>query len=113
MPANPPPATQPRQAGAPDDARLHEVRATFASAEAMQNAADQLALHGFDRADLSLPNVDAPPENATPEAGASPADTEEDARQARTVHTSIGASIAVAGVPIQTASATRRAARLR
>jgi len=78
----------------PDNAHLHEVRASFASADAMQSAADRLAMSGFDRADLSLPQVDVPPEQATPESSAKPADTDEDARQARTLHTSMGASIA-------------------
>ena len=56
----------------------------------MHNAVEQLALSGFDRADLSLPDVVPPADRATPEAGAKPADTEEDARQARTLHTQRG-----------------------
>jgi hypothetical protein len=92
----------------PDNAHLHEVRASFASADAMQSAADRLAMSGFDRADLSLPQVDVPPEQATPESSAKPADTDEDARQARTLHTSMGASIAAlaaAGVVAATGGA--------
>jgi hypothetical protein len=51
-------------------------------------------MSGFDRADLSLPEVNPPQEFATPETGAKPADTEEDARQARTLQTSAAAAIA-------------------
>jgi hypothetical protein len=51
-------------------------------------------MSGFDRADLSLPEVNPPAEFATPEAGARPADTEEDVRQARTLHSSAAAAIA-------------------
>jgi hypothetical protein len=73
---------------------IHEVRATFATPDMMQNAVTQLEMSGFDRADLSLPEVVPPQEFATPEAGAKPADTEEDARQARTLQTSAAAAIA-------------------
>jgi hypothetical protein len=73
---------------------IHEVRATFAAPDMMQNAITQLEMSGFDRADLSLPEVLPPAEFATPEAGAKAADTEEDARQARTLQTSAAAAIA-------------------
>jgi hypothetical protein len=73
---------------------IHEVRATFATPDLMQNAITQLEMSGFDRADLSLPEVQPPAEFATPESGAKPADTEEDARQARTLQTSAVAAIA-------------------
>ena len=46
----------------------------------------RLETSGFDRADLSLPEAIPPAEHATPEAGAKPVDTEEDARQTRTLH---------------------------
>lgn len=87
---------------------VHEVRARFADPDAMHNAVEQLALSGFDRADLSLPDVVPPADRATPEAGAKPADTEEDARQARTLHTSgaaAAAALAAAGVVIGTGGA--------
>jgi hypothetical protein len=71
---------------------LHEVRATFTDPEAMQDAVSRLESAGFDRADLSLPEAAPPLERATPEAGAKPADTESDARQARTLHVSGAAS---------------------
>jgi hypothetical protein len=79
---------------APIIGEIHEVRATFATPDLMQNAITQLEMSGFDRADLSLPEVNPPEEFATPEAGARPADTEEDARQARTLQTSAAAAIA-------------------
>ena len=85
---------------------LHEVRAIFGDPEAMQNAVSKLELSGFDRADLSLPEV--LPAHPTPEAGAKPVDTEEDARQARTLHTSgaaAAAGMAAAGVVIATGGA--------
>jgi hypothetical protein len=73
---------------------LHEVRATFDDPDAMQEAVARLEMSGFDRADLSLPEAVPPAERATPEAGARPVDTEEDARQTRTLNTG-GAAAAV------------------
>jgi hypothetical protein len=73
---------------------IHEVRATFATPDLMQNAVTRLEMSGFDRADLSLPEVTRPDEFATPESSAKPADTEEDARQARTLQTSAAAAVA-------------------
>src|ERR1700760_2367701 len=87
---------------------LHEVRATFRDSEAMQNAVSQLEMSGFDRADLSLPEVAPPAERATPESGATEVDTEEDARQTRTLHTSGAAAavgMAAAGLVIATGGA--------
>ncbi len=87
---------------------LHEVRATFRDPEAMQNAVYRLEMSGFDRADLSLPEVAPPAERATPESGATEVDTEEDARQTRTLHTSGAAAavgMAAAGVVIATGGA--------
>jgi hypothetical protein len=87
---------------------LHEVRATFADPDAMQDAVARLETSGFDRADLSLPEVAPPLERATPEAGAKEVDTEEDARQARTLHTSSAAAavgLAAAGVVVASGGA--------
>jgi hypothetical protein len=87
---------------------FHEVSATFQTSEAMQEAMNKLSLAGFDRADLSLPDKDAPVEQATPEAGAQTPDTPEDAQQARVVHTSTAASaaaIAAAGLTVATGGA--------
>jgi hypothetical protein len=93
---------------APPIETVHEVRGRFSSPDALQDAVARLELTGFDRADLSLPEVMPPAERATPEAGAKPVDTEEDARQARTLHTSGAASVAAlaaAGVVIATGGA--------
>ena len=78
----------------PQIGTLHEVRARFGSPVAMQEAVTRLETSGFDRADLSLPEVAPPPERSTPESGAKPVDTEPDARQARTLHVSGVAAVA-------------------
>jgi hypothetical protein len=96
----------------PPIGELHEVRATFHDPDAMQNAVTALETSGFDRADLSLPEIMPPVEHATPEAGAKPVDTDEDARQARTLHTSGAAAsvgLAAAGVVIATGGAAAAA----
>lgn len=49
---------------------------------------------GFDRADLSLPEIDPPAERATPEAGTAEADTDVEAQQSRLVHSAVGGSFA-------------------
>jgi hypothetical protein len=72
---------------------LHEVCARFSSPEAMREAVDRLEVSGFDRADLSLPEASPPIARATPDRGAKPADTEQDARQARTLHVSGAAAV--------------------
>jgi hypothetical protein len=87
---------------------LHEVRARFADSAHMQEAISQLTMAGFDRADLSLPEVEPPAERSTPESGAEVPDTDEDARQARTVHTSTAAAaaaLAAAGITAATGGA--------
>jgi hypothetical protein len=87
---------------------LSEVRARFSSTEAMHAAIEKLEASGFDRADLSLPELHPPRERSTPESGAKPADTEEDARQTRTMHVSTAAAIAglaAAGAVIGTGGA--------
>jgi hypothetical protein len=71
----------------------HHVRARFADSDRLQDALAQLSMAGFDRADLSLPEQQVP-SRATPETVARPADTDEDARQLRTVHSSTGAAVA-------------------
>jgi outer membrane lipoprotein SlyB len=91
---------------------LHEVCATFSNSEQLQAAIKRLTASGFDRADLSLPEAAAPVTRATPEAGAMEADTEEDARQARTLHTSTAGAIAAlagAGLTIATGGAAAAA----
>lgn len=88
---------------------VHEVRAHFADSERMQDAISRLSVAGFDRADISLPD----PVDLGPDSGAQAADTEEDARQARTVHTSgvaSAAAIAAAGITVATGGAALPAA---
>lgn len=87
---------------------LHEVRGVFANSEQMQAAIQRLSASGFDRADLAVPEADAPARRATPESGALEADTEDDARQARTLHTSTAAAMAAlagAGITVATGGA--------
>lgn len=87
---------------------VHEVRASFADPSALQEAVEKLEMSGFDRADLSLPDLLPPAGHTSPEFGAKPADTDEDARQARTLHTSgfaAAAALAAAGVVIGTGGA--------
>ena len=93
---------------------LHEVRATFDDPDAMQDAVARLEMSGFDRADLSLPEAMPPAERATPEAGARPVDTEEDARQTRTLHTGgAAAAVGMAAAGVVIASGAPRHPRLR
>jgi hypothetical protein len=87
---------------------LHEVRARFRDPDAMERAIEQLEISGFDRADLSLPEVPPPRVRATPDYGARAPSDEADARQARTLHTSgaaAAAGMAAAGVVIATGGA--------
>ena len=101
-------AQAPEENRGPPIGALHEVRATFADPDAMQAAVAELELSGFDRADLSLPEAAPSLAEDTPEAGAKPVDSEDDARQARTLHTSGAASLAgmaAAGVVIATGGA--------
>lgn len=89
-------------------AEVHEVRGTFPNSDEMQKAIQLLSTSGFDRADLSVPEVAPPAEHSTPESGAMEADTDDDARQARTLHTSTAAAAAAlagAGVTVATGGA--------
>lgn len=84
------------------------VRATFATADQMQDAVSKLSMSGFDRADLSLPSAEAVQGRETPEAGAQAANTEDDARQARTLGASTAAAVAAmaaVGVTVATGGA--------
>jgi hypothetical protein len=84
------------------------VRGRFASADRMQEAIERLLVSGFDRADLSVPNSPLPSATVAPDSGARPADTEDDARQVRTLHTSGAAAVAAlaaAGIMIGTGGA--------
>ena len=79
----------------------------FGSDAALQDAISQLALAGFDRADLSVES-DASAETTTPELGAENPNTETDAQQQRTLHTGLAASVgalAAAGAVIASGGA--------
>lgn len=87
---------------------LHEIRGVFPTPEQMQAAIQRLEMAGFDRADLAVPEANPPIARSTPESGALPADTDDDARQARTLHTSTAAAMAAlagAGVTVATGGA--------
>ena len=89
-------------------AMLREVRATFASAEEMQDAVSRLTLSGFDRADLSLPSPGLLEGAETPETGAKPVSTDVDAQQARVLGASTAAAVAgmaAAGITVATGGA--------
>ena len=60
----------------------------------LNTAIKALENSGFDRADLSLPEIDPPAERATPEAGTAEADTDVEAQQSRLVHSAVGGSFA-------------------
>jgi hypothetical protein len=89
---------------------MHEVRARFTTAEALNKAAAQLSMHGFDRADLSLPE---PIGTQDQELGASTAAPDVDSRQARTLATSMAAAagaMVAGGVVVATGGAAAVAA---
>ena len=85
-----------------------EIRATFTTADMMQDAVSKLSMSGFDRADLSLPSPGLVAGTETPEAGSKPVDTDTDAQQGRTLGASTAAAaaaLAAAGVTIATGGA--------
>ena len=87
---------------------VEEVQGIFPSDAAMQDAISKLTLAGFDRADFSLPITHPDAGQATPELGAATPMTDVDVRQARTMGTSMAASIgaiAAAGATIATGGA--------
>ncbi len=85
------PADEPAAAPAPE---TWEVLARFRSSEALDHAIMALEAGGFGRGDLGLPEMDAPVERATPEAGSKAADTEVENQQSRVAHSAIGGSVA-------------------
>ena len=102
------PAISNTPSSGPAIGELHELRGFFDSSDRMSDAAERLSRAGFDRADLSIPEVNPPTRRSTPESGAKEVDTEEDARQARTLHTSTAASVAAlaaAGLAVGTGGA--------
>ena len=69
------------------------VFALLPTSAVLNEAIKQLETAGFDRADLSLPEIDPPPERATPEAGAKEPDTGVEAQQSRLLHSGVGGAI--------------------
>jgi hypothetical protein len=87
---------------------LREVRGTFSDPQHMQEAASELAMSGFDRADMTLPARGHTLDEAASSGAAKPVDSEEDARQARTLSSStVGAAVglAAAGITVATGGA--------
>jgi hypothetical protein len=74
--------------------RAWELLARFRSTEALDHAIVTLEANGFGRGELGLPELDAPPERATPEASSKPADTDVEAHQSRLVHSGVGGAFA-------------------
>ena len=70
------------------------VYALMPDGDRLNTSIKALEESGFDRADLSLPEVEPPPERATPEAGATAADTDVEAQQSRILHSAVGGSVA-------------------
>ncbi len=69
------------------------VFALMPTSAVLNEAIEQLETAGFDRADLSLPEIVPPPERATPEAGAKEPDTGVEAQQSRVMHSGLGGAI--------------------
>ncbi len=80
------------------------VMALMPSSQQLDAAIKELEAAGFDRADLSIPEINPPPERATPEAGADEPDTDVEAQQARVVHSAVGGSIAAMAAATATAA---------
>jgi hypothetical protein len=86
--------TQIAKAGPALSATVHEVRGSFPSDSALQDAIARLTQAGFDRADLSVPHTLGEGTMATPEGGAENPNTDTDDQQVRTLHTSMAGSVA-------------------
>jgi hypothetical protein len=92
---------------------VEEVQGIFPSDAALQNAIALLTREGFDRADLSLPDAHPIRSANTPNEGAENPNTEDDARQSRTLHARMAASTAAlagAGAVVLTGGAALPAA---
>ncbi len=100
--------TDPTKPGPSLPEAVTEVRGTFPNDAALQDAISRLSMAGFDRADISVPDAAPTPTGATPDRAAENPNTEDDSQQARTLHTSMAASVgamAAAGVVIATGGA--------
>lgn len=76
----------------------------------LDHAIKELEEAGFDRADLSLPEIDPPPQRTTPEAGAEEPDTDVEAQQSRLMHSGVGGAIGAMVAATAAAAATGGAA---
>ena len=100
--------TNPVKAGPALGETVQEVRGAFPSDGAIQDAISRLSIAGFDRADISIPDASPVSSRTTPEQSAENPTTEDDSQQARTLHTSMAASVgamAAAGAVIATGGA--------
>jgi hypothetical protein len=87
---------------------IDEVQGIFPTEASLEDAIGRLRVAGFDHADLSLPQTNPPASQATPDQGAAAPLTEDDARQARTLGTSMAGTVgafAAAGATIMTGGA--------
>jgi len=66
----------------------------FPTSALLDGAIKELETSGFDRADLSLPEIDPPPDRASPELSTKAADTDADAQQSRVLHSATGGAFA-------------------
>jgi hypothetical protein len=107
------------QPSQPIEQAIEEVRGSFPSDAALQDAIAKLTTAGFDHAELSLPQTAPSAAEATPEAGADNPDTDEDVRQVRTLNTGLagaagmmaaGAALAATGVGLPAVAAAAAAA---
>jgi len=80
------------------------VFALMPTSAVLNEAIKRLETAGFDRADLSLPEIDPPPERATPEAGAKEPDTGIEAQQSRLLHSGVGGAIGAMAAATATAA---------
>ena len=84
---------------------VSEVQGLFPSNATLEDAILRLTGDGFDRADISIPDVSPTRAEATPEQGAANPNTDVDDQQSRTLHTGLAASVgalAAAGAVVAT-----------
>lgn len=87
---------------------IEEVRGTFPSDAALQQALMELRNANFDRQNLSLPDMSLHPGQQTPEQGADNPNDDQDNRQMRTMGAGMAAAaagIAAAGIAVATGGA--------
>ena len=87
---------------------VEEVQGIFPSNAALEDALGRLRMAGFDHADFSLPATNPTSAQSTPNQGAADPLTEDDARQTRTLGTSMAGTIgafAAAGATVATGGA--------